>query len=140
MLNRKAQKIVASLLVIGALAGIGGPAVSEASPKNNQHKSGKKIEYKYDQKDYKKDYKKWDKKVNLKDQKSYMKKARQIVQSRNIHIPSNHWIYSQRVPKKVMVKYVNSNRYQHWERDNDNNELLLGLILGAILAEAADNN
>ena len=69
-----------------------------------------------------------------------MKKARQIVQSRNIHIPSNHWIYSQRVPKKVMVKYVNSNRYQHWERDNDNNELLLGLILGAILAEAADNN
>ncbi|NLF82994.1 MAG: hypothetical protein GX568_03290 [Candidatus Gastranaerophilales bacterium] len=136
MLNRKAQKIVASLLVIGALAGIGGPAVSEASFKKEQQRPGKKIEYRYDQKDYKK----WDKKVNLKEQRNYMKKARQIVQSRNIHIPSNHWIYSQRVPKKVMVKYVNSNRYQHWERDNDNNELLLGLILGAILAEAADNN
>lgn len=136
MLNRKAQKIVASLLVIGALAGIGGPAVSEASFKKEQQRPGKKIEYRYDQKDYKK----WDKKVNLKEQRNYMKKARQIVQSRNIHIPSNHWIYSQRVPKKVMVKYVNSNRYQHWERDNDNNELLLGLIIGAILAEAADNN
>ena len=118
------------------MAGIGGPAVSEASFKKEQQRPGKKIEYRYDQKDYKK----WDKKVNLKEQRNYMKKARQIVQSRNIHIPSNHWIYSQRVPKKVMVKYVNSNRYQHWERDNDNNELLLGLILGAILAEAADNN
>ena len=64
----------------------------------------------------------------------YMNKVREIMNERNIHVPPGHWAYGKRVPQKVMIQYRESNHY-----DNDN-DLLLGLILGAVIAEAADNN
>ena len=92
----------------------------------------KKIEYRNDN-DH---HKNWHKKVDSKEQKWYMKQVRQIMNERNIHVPPGHWAYGKRVPQKVMIQYKESHDHNY---DNDN-DLLLGLILGAVIAEAADNN
>ena len=65
-----------------------------------------------------------------------MKKVRQIMNERNILVPPGHWAYGKRVPQKVMIQYRDSHDH-HYDNDND---LLLGLILGAVLAEAVDND
>jgi hypothetical protein len=64
-----------------------------------------------------------------------MNKVRHIMNERDIHMPPGHWIYGKRIPQKVMIQYKESHDHNY---DNDN--LLLGLILGAVIAEAADNN
>lgn len=150
MLNKNVKKIIASLLVLGSLAGTAATTTEAASrdyEKNHNQKNeqrdyakhrNKKIEYRNDYHDKNK----WERKVELKEQKAYMKKVRKIVQERNIHVPPGHWVYSHRIPKKVMIKYREApNHYHHdWDHDNDDNDLLLGIILGAVLAEAADNH
>ena len=151
MLNKNVKKIIASLLVLGSLAGTAATATTEAASrdyeKNHNQKNeqrnyekhrNQKIEYRNDHNDHKK----WERKVELKEQKAYMKKVRQIMQERNVHVPPGHWVYNQRIPKKVLIKYKEAPRHYHndWDHDDNDNDLLLGIILGAVLAEAADNH
>ena len=130
MVNKKVQKIIASFIVIGSLAGTIATSTTEAASRDYEHKHNQKIEYRND------DHKDWHKKIDLKEQKKYMKKVRKIMNERNIHVPPGHWAYGKRVPQKVMIQYRESHDH-HYDNDND---LLLGLILGAVLAEAVDND
>ena len=130
MVNKKAQKIIASFMVIGSLAGTIATSTTEAASRDYEHKHNQKIEYRNDNDNHKN----WHKKVDSKEQRIYMSKVRQIMNERNIHVPPGHWAYGKRVPQKVMIQYKESHHY-----DNDN-DLLLGLILGAVLAEAVDND
>ncbi|MGE4589241.1 MAG: hypothetical protein AB7E34_06655 [Acidaminococcaceae bacterium] len=130
MVNKKVQKIIASFMVIGSLAGTIATSTTEAASRDYEHKHNQKIEYRNDNDNHKHSHKK----VDLKEQKMYMKQVRQIMNERNIHVPPGHWAYGKRVPQKVMIQYRESHHY-----DNDN-DLLLGLILGAVLADAAHNN
>ncbi|MPM29076.1 hypothetical protein SDC9_75615 [bioreactor metagenome] len=130
MVNKKVQKIIASFMVIGSLAGTIATSTTEAASRDYEHKHNQKIEYRNDNDNHKN----WHKKVDSKEQRIYMSKVRQIMNERNIHVPPGHWAYGKRVPQKVMIQYKESHHY-----DNDN-DLLLGLILGAVLAEAVDND
>lgn len=130
MVNKKVQKIIASFMVIGSLAGTIATSTTEAASRDYEHKHNQKIEYRNDN-DH---HKNWHKKIDSKEQRIYMSKVRQIMNERNIHVPPGHWAYGKRVPQKVMIQYKESHHY-----DNDN-DLLLGLILGAVLAEAVDND
>ena len=130
MVNKKVQKIIASFMVIGSLAGTIATSTTEAASRDQEHKHNQKIEYRNDNDNHKN----WHKKVDSKEQRIYMSKVRQIMNERNIHVPPGHWAYGKRVPQKVMIQYKESHHY-----DNDN-DLLLGLILGAVLAEAVDND
>ena len=132
MVNKKVQKIIASFMVIGSLAGTIATSTTEAASRDYEHKHNQKIEYRND------DHKDWHKKVDLKAQKKYMKKVRQIMNERNIHVPPGHWAYGKRVPQRVMIQYRESHDH-YYDNDNDN-DLLLGLILGAVIAEAVDND
>ena len=130
MVNKKVQKIIASFMVIGSLAGTIATSTTEAASRDYEHKHNQKIEYRNDNDNHKN----WHKKVDSKEQRIYMSKVRQIMNERNIHVPPGHWAYGKRVPQKVMIQYKESHHY-----DNDN-DLLLGLILRAVLAEAVDND
>ena len=130
MVNKKVQKIIASFMVIGSLAGTVATSTTEAASRDYEHKHNQQVEYRNDNDNHHN----WHKKVDRDEQKVYMKQVRQIMNERNIHVPPGHWVYGKRVPQKVMVQYRESHHY-----DNDN-DLLLGLILGAVLAEAVDNN
>lgn len=130
MVNKKVQKIIASFMVIGSLAGTVATSTTEAASRDYEHKHNQKIEYR----NYNDNHKNSHKKVDLKEQKKYMKQVRQIMNERNVHVPPGHWVYGKRVPQKVMIQYKESHHY-----DNDH-DLLLGLILGAVLADAAHNN
>ncbi|NCD10460.1 MAG: hypothetical protein EOL98_13810 [Negativicutes bacterium] len=137
MLNKNVKKIIASLLVLGSLAGTAATTTEAASRDYDKHRN-QKIEYRNDHHDKNK----WERKVDSKQQKAYMKKVRQIMKDRNVHVPPGHWVYNQRIPKKVLIKYKEAPRHYHhdWDHDNNDNDLLLGIILGAVLAEAIDNN
>ena len=130
MVNKKVQKIIASFMVIGSLAGTVATSTTEAASRDYEHKHNQKIEYRNDNDNHKHSHKK----VDLKEQKIYMRHVRQIMNERHIHVPPGHWVYGKRVPQRVMIQYKESHHY-----DNDN-DLLLGLILGAVLAEAVDND
>ena len=117
-------------MVIGSLAGTIATSTTEAASRDYEHKHNQKIEYRND------DHKDWHKKIDLKEQKKYMKKVRKIMNERNIHVPPGHWAYGKRVPQKVMIQYRESHDH-HYDNDND---LLLGLILGAVLAEEVEND
>ena len=134
MVNKKVQKIIASFMVIGSLAGTIATSTTEAASRDYEHKHNQKIEYRNDN-DH---HKNWHKKVDSKEQKRYMKQVRQIMNERNIHVPPGHWAYGKRVPQKVMIQYRESHGH-YYDNDNDN-DLLLGLILGAVIAEAVDND
>ena len=138
MLNKNVKKIIASLLVLGSLAGTAATATTEAASRDYEKNHNQKNEYRNDHNDHKK----WERKVELKEQKAYMKKVRQIMKARNVHVPPGHWVYNQRIPKKVLIKYKEAPRHYHndWDHDDNDNDLLLGIILGAVLAEAADNH
>ena len=134
MLNKKVQKIFASFMVIGSLAGTIATSTTEAASRDYEHKHNQKIEYRNDHDNHKN----WHKKVDSKEQKRYMKQVRQIMNERHIHVPPGHWAYGKRVPQKVMIQYRESHDH-YYDNDNDN-DLLLGLILGAVIAEAVDND
>ena len=119
-------------MVIGSLAGTVAASTTEAASRDYEHKHNQKIEYRKDNDNHKYSHKK----VDLKEQKIYMKQVRQIMTERHIHVPPGHWVYGKRVPQKIMIQYKESHDH-HYDNDND---LLLGLILGAVLADAAHNN
>ena len=134
MVNKKVQKIIASFMVIGSLAGTIATSTTEAASRDYEHKHNQKVEYRNDHDNQQN----WYKKVDSKEQKRYMKQVRQIMNERNIHVPPGHWAYGKRVPQKVMIQYRESHDH-YYDNDNDN-DLLLGLILGAVIAEAVDND
>ncbi|MGL5207334.1 MAG: hypothetical protein ACRC8T_07460 [Acidaminococcaceae bacterium] len=118
MLNKKVQKIIASFMVISSLAVTIAVSTTEAGRKHHN-------EHKYHHGNHKE--------IDLEEENIYMGKVRVIMEERNIHVPPGHWVYGKRVPQKVMVQYRESN-------DDDNQDLLIGLILGAVIAEAMDND
>ena len=103
MLNKNVKKIIASLLVLGSLAGTAATTTEAASRDYDKHRN-QKIEYRDDHHDRNK----WERKVDSKQQKAYMKKVRQIMQERNVHVPPGHWVYNQRIPKKSSDKVQGS--------------------------------
>lgn len=136
MLNKNAKKIIASFLVIGAMAGTVTTATTEASERDHHQKPGQRIEYvQYNHKQ-----------PSRSQQKAYMKKVQKMMKQRNVHVPPGHWAYGRQIPQRVLVQYReapkhNWDRYENHDHDDDNdNDLLLGLILGAVIAEAADND
>ena len=132
MVNKKVQKIIASFMVIGSLAGTIATSTTEAASRDYEHKHNQKVESSHEHDNHNN----WHKKVDLNEQRMYMNKVRHIMNERDIHMPPGHWIYGKRIPQKVMIQYKESHDHNY---DNDN-DLLLGLILGAVIAEAADNN
>ena len=60
MVNKKVQKIIASFMVIGSLAGTIATSTTEAASRDYEHKHNQKIEYRNDNDNHKN----WHKKVD----------------------------------------------------------------------------
>ena len=63
MVNKKVQKIIASFMVIGSLAGTVATSTTEAASRDYEHKHNQKIEYRNEHDNHNN----WHKKVDLKE-------------------------------------------------------------------------